>query len=457
MASNHRREPAQFKRLRSWLRIGLRGAIPAWVGLLLLVAGGVLAFRHALIAAVLAALIAGLIAWRPARLRDAMRRRIGALVSGKPDPGRPALGDNLNREFERLVRIWRLRFDRLTREASLRPRIMDALPDPVLLIDAERRVTRANNAAREFAGIELTGHDLAAGLRNPDLIEAVDRVLAGERGLSIELSSRVPVDRSFAVRIEPLGGDIPDAAIIAFHDLTALEKTDSIRADFVANVSHELKTPLASLIGYIETLQDSARDDAEARDKFLLIMQDQAGRMTRLIDDLLSLSRIEMAEHARPTDRVDLVSIIEAVMVGLAPKAKRHDVEVRLDLPEALPPIEGDRDQLSGVFENLIDNAIKYGRQGGIVSVGAGAGAGGTVEIRVEDDGPGIPAAHIPRLTERFYRVDADRSRETGGTGLGLAIVKHVVNRHRGRLKIESQPGKGAKFTVILPASGDGG
>lgn len=455
MASHDRSEQAHFRRLRYWFRIGLRNAVPAWITLFLLVAGGALGFGHALTAAVLAWLIATILAWRPARLRDALRRRIGALIAGEPDPGRPALGDDLNREFERLVRVWRLRSDRLTREASLRPRIMDALPDPVLLIDADRRVTRANRAARDFAGIELTGHDLASGLRNPDLIEAIDRVLAGEGGLSIEVSSRVPVERSFAVRIEPLGGDIPDAAIVAFHDLTALEKTDRIRADFVANVSHELKTPLASLTGYIETLQDSARDDAEARDKFLAIMQDQASRMTRLINDLLSLSRIEMAEHARPTDRVDLAPILEAATVGLAPHAKRHEVEVRLDLPESLPLIKGDRDQLSGVFENLIDNAIKYGRHGGTVSVGVSAGAGGTIEIRVQDDGPGIPAAHIPRLTERFYRVDADRSRESGGTGLGLAIVKHVVNRHRGRLQIESQPGYATKFTVILPVLSD--
>lgn len=428
--------------------------VPAWIALFLLVLGGTLAFRHALTAAVLAALVAGLMAWRPARLRDAMRRRIGALISGNPDPGRPLLSDNLNRDFERLIRLWRLRFDRMTKESALRPRIMDTLPDPVLLIDAERRVTRANRAARDFAGIDLTGHDLASGLRYPDLVEAVDRVLAGEQGLSIEVTSRVPVDRSFAVRIEPLGRDIADAAIIAFHDLTALEKTDRIRADFVANVSHELKTPLASLIGYIETLQGSARDDAEARDRFLAIMQDQAGRMTRLINDLLSLSRIEMAEHARPTDRLELTPIIEAVVTGLAPQAKRHEAEIRLDLPASLPMIEGDKDQLSGVFENLIDNAIKYGRPDGTVTVVARAGAAGTVEIQVLDDGPGIPPAHIPRLTERFYRVDADRSRESGGTGLGLAIVKHVVNRHRGRLRIESQPGRGTKFTVILPASG---
>lgn len=455
MATPHHKS-MRFKRLRSWLRIGLRGAVPAWICLLLLVVAGALAFRHALIAAVLATVIAAVIAWNPARLRDALRRRIGALITGQPDPGRPVQSDNLNRDFERLVRVWRLRFDRLSREAALRPRIMDALPDPVLLIDAERRITRANRAAREFAGIELTGHDLASGLRFPDLTEAVDKVLAGEDGQSIEISSRVPVERSFAVRVEPLGQDIPDAAIIAFHDLTALEKTDRIRADFVANVGHELKTPLASLIGYIETLRDSARDDVEARDKFLAIMQDQAGRMTRLINDLLSLSRIEMAEHARPTDRVELAPILEAVAAGLAPQAERRKVELRVDAPKSLPPVNGDRDQLSGLFENLIDNAIKYGREGGIVSVGASAD-GGTVEIRVEDDGPGIAAAHIPRLTERFYRVDADRSRESGGTGLGLAIVKHVINRHRGRLKIESRPGHGAKFTVVLPVSGESG
>lgn len=432
----------------------MRSATPAWVALFVLLLGGAVSFRHAVVAALLAAAVATIVAWHPARLRDALRRRIDALAAGDTDPGRPARSDGLNRAFERLVRVWRLRIDRLTRESSERPRIMDVMPDPVLLIDQDRMVTRANRAAREFAGIELAGHDLAVVLRRPELIEAADRVLAGEGGQSIEMSFPVPVERSFAVRVEPLGDDVPDAAVIAFHDLTQLEQTERMRADFVANVSHELRTPLASLIGYVETLRGPARDDPEAREKFLATMQEQADRMSRLVNDLLSLSRIEMDEHARPTEPVDIADVVRSVAASLAPQAEQRKVTVAVDLPENLPPVAGDGDQLAEVFENLIDNAIKYGRGGGTVTVGADPVNSGAVTIWVQDDGPGIPTVHIPRLTERFYRVDPDRSRATGGTGLGLAIVKHIVNRHRGRLSIESKRGKGSRFSVTIPVSG---
>lgn len=448
----HKRSLA-VRRPRNWLSIGLRSAAPAWVVLFVLLLGGAVSFRHAVVGALLAAAIAAIIAWRPARLRDALRRRIDALAAGEADPGRPTGSDGLNRAFERLVRVWRMRIDRLTRESSERPRIMDVMPDPVLLIDQDRMVTRANRAAREFAGIELAGHDLAVVLRRPELIEAADRVLAGEGGQSIEMSFPVPVERSFAVRVEPLGSDVPDAAVIAFHDLTPLEQTERMRADFVANVSHELRTPLASLIGYVETLRGPARDDPEAREKFLATMQEQADRMSRLVNDLLSLSHIEMDEHARPTEPVDIAEVVRSVAASLAPQAEQRKVTVTLDLPEAVPPVAGDADQLAEVFENLIDNAIKYGREGGTVTVGAEADRD-TVTLWVQDEGSGIPAQHIPRLTERFYRVDPDRSRATGGTGLGLAIVKHIVNRHRGRLAIESKRGKGSRFSITIPLSG---
>ncbi len=444
----------RFQRPRKWLRISLRSALPAWIVLALLVFGGSMALRHAVSFGLLATIVAGAIAWRPARLRDALRRRIDTLATDGDDPGRPTASDGLNRAFERLVRVWRQRIDRVTRESMERPRIMDAMPDPVLLIDSEGRITRANRAARDLAGIDLTGHDIALGLRNPVLVEAVDRVLAGAGGQSIEIGFPVPVERHFAVRVEPLGPELPDAALVAFHDLTALEKTERMRADFIANVSHELKTPLASLVGYIETLRGPAREDAEARERFLGIMQDQADRMTRLVNDLLSLSRIELEEHTRPRSPVALAGLVAAVADGLAPQAARRKIEITLDAPGDLPPVAGDPDQLSEVFENLIDNALKYGREGGHVTVSARREGTGAVAVTVADDGAGIEAIHIPRLTERFYRVDADRSRASGGTGLGLAIVKHIVNRHRGRLVLLSEPGKGSRFTVTLPLAG---
>lgn len=450
-ATSGARSLNRFQRPRKWIRISLRSAVPAWAVLALLVFAGSLPFRHAFLIGLLAAVLAGLLAWRPARLRDALRRRVDALATGATDPGRPVASDGLNRAFDRLVRAWRDRADRLAAEVSEQPRVIDILPDPMLLIAADGRITHANRSARELAGIDLKGYDLATGLRNPQLLDAVDAVLAGAEGRSIEVTFPVPVERHFAVRVEPLGEDLPDAAVAVFHDLTALEQTERMRADFVANVSHELKTPLASLLGYIETLQGPARDDAAAQIRFLSIMDEQARRMSRLVDDLLSLSRIEMDEHTRPTGSVTLEPLLQGVVSLLQPQAAKRKVKVALDIPGDLPPLTADCDQLAEVFENLIGNAIRYGREAGEVRVEARCEPAGHITVAVEDEGEGIPAKHIPRLTERFYRVDAARSRERGGTGLGLAIVKHIVNRHRGRLVIESEPGRGSRFSVVLP------
>lgn len=442
----------RFQRPRNWLGISLRSAVPAWFVLALLVFGGSLAFRHALLAGLGAFAVAGLLAWRPARLRDALRRRVDALASGDTDPGRPVAGDGLSRAFDRLVRVWREQAGRLAAEVSGQPRLIDMLPDPVLLIASDRRVIGANRSACELAGIDLKGHDLASGLRKPELLAAVDDVLAGAEGRSIEIAFPVPVERHFAVRVEPLGEDSPDAAVAVFHELTALEQTERMRTEFVANVSHELKTPLASLLGYIETLQGPAREDAEAQVRFLAIMDEQARRMARLVEDLLSLSRIEMVEHTRPTETVSVDGLLSEVARLLEPQAAKRKVIIALEVAGDLPPLTADREQLAEVFENLIGNAIRYGREGGGVCVTASPEPVGHITVAVTDEGDGIPAEHIPRLTERFYRVDPARSRERGGTGLGLAIVKHIVSRHHGRLAIESEPGRGSRFSVVLPA-----
>ncbi|MCA0304915.1 MAG: PAS domain-containing sensor histidine kinase, partial [Proteobacteria bacterium] len=226
-----------------------------------------------------------------------------------------------------------------------------------------------------------------------------------------------------------------------------------MRADFVANASHELKTPIAGLAGFIETLRGPARDDVAARDRFLAIMAEQAERMRRLVDDLLMLSRIEQHEHARPEGAVDLVPVLKSVLDLLQLKARDREVALQLRLAPGLPRALGDADELTIVFQNLVDNAIKYTRPGTAVKIAAGPAGEGRVAVAVADEGEGIAAAHLPRLTERFYRVDAARSRQLGGTGLGLAIVKHVVNRHRGRLDIQSSPGRGSTFTVLLPVA----
>jgi two-component system, OmpR family, phosphate regulon sensor histidine kinase PhoR len=240
--------------------------------------------------------------------------------------------------------------------------------------------------------------------------------------------------------------------------VTESKRSDQLRADFVANAGHELKTPLATLIGFIETLLGPARDDPAAHERFLGIMNEQARRMARLVDDLLSLSRIELNEHVAPTERVPLEPVIEEVARGLELPAAERGIRVISELPEDLPEVLGDEDELAQVFQNLLINAIKYGRpqtEVKVTGIVGGERAAPQVAIAVSDRGEGIAAEHLPRLTERFYRVDNARSRELGGTGLGLAIVKHIVNRHRGRLEIASTLGEGSTFTVWLRAAPD--
>jgi two-component system phosphate regulon sensor histidine kinase PhoR len=250
-------------------------------------------------------------------------------------------------------------------------------------------------------------------------------------------------------------GGTEKCMLMTFHDQTPLRRVEEMRADFVANASHELRTPLAALSGFIDTLQGPAKDDPKARDRFLTIMHAQATRMARLIDDLLSLSRVELSAHVRPDTSVDLIPIIRQVADGLEPLARERSVVVDTNLPETTVMIAGDREELLRLFENLIENALKYGASGGkvIVSLSSAATADGAPEIRVmvRDFGPGIAPEHLPRLTERFYRVDVGDSRSQGGTGLGLSLVKHILNRHRGRLLIESVPKNGATFTACLP------
>jgi two-component system, OmpR family, phosphate regulon sensor histidine kinase PhoR len=243
--------------------------------------------------------------------------------------------------------------------------------------------------------------------------------------------------------------------LMTFHDQTPLRRVEEMRADFVANASHELRTPLAALSGFIDTLQGPAKEDAKARERFLGIMHTQATRMARLIDDLLSLSRVELSAHVRPDTLVDIVPIIRQVADGLELLARERQVSIDTDLPDAPVVIAGDREELLRVFENLVENALKYGASGGkvVVSLISAVSGEGVPEFRaiVRDFGPGIAPEHLPRLTERFYRVDVGDSRAQGGTGLGLSLVKHIVNRHRGRLLIESVLKKGATFTACFP------
>jgi len=339
--------------------------------------------------------------------------------------------------------------------------LISGLPDPVIALDREGRVIAFNAGARTMAPALRRGEPASLALRIPEVVEAIRRVGAGAGPQHIEFSERVPVDRWYSAHLSPIQPEQaqPGAAagliLMSFQDLTPLRRVEEMRADFVANASHELRTPLASLSGFIETLQGPARDDTAARERFLAIMKTQAARMARLIDDLLSLSRVELNAHVQPQTPVELVSIVRQVADALQMLARDRNVTIAIAAsPEPLLVL-GDRDELTRVFENLVENALKYGAGGERVDLtlsraDTADGIGETIVV-VRDYGPGIAAEHLPRLTERFYRIDVGHSRAEGGTGLGLALVKHILNRHRGRLAIESTLGSGAVFTVRLP------
>ncbi len=335
--------------------------------------------------------------------------------------------------------------------------VADALPDPCFVLD-RRGVVRYANALAQAAFPIRPGDPLSFRLRAPELVAAFERVAAGGPAEHVTFTERVPTERWYDAwfsGIDPRVNGLPAFVVLLFHDLTEQRRLDRVRADFVANASHELRTPLASLSGFIETLQGPARDDPEARRRFLAIMHDQASRMSRLINDLLSLSRIEMKAHMRPEAPVDLAAVLSHVVDALEPLARENGVKIEKELAVEGVMVPGDRDELVQVFENLVENACKYGQSGGRVVVEARGPSGERNEgmVSVRDFGPGIPEEHLPRLTERFYRIDVAASRASRGTGLGLAIVKHILARHRGRLSIESRLGEGARFTVHLPAA----
>lgn len=325
------------------------------------------------------------------------------------------------------------------------------IPMPVVVIDEDGRIGAANGAALDMLGEGLVERLYLTAFRQPALAATIDAALVGKQvGVSRFVQAGGQV---FRVTVTP----VRQGAICAFEDISEQEQIGQMRRDFVANVSHELRTPLTALVGFIETLQGAARDDAVARTRFLGIMAREAGRMNRLVGDLLSLSRVEAQERVRPTVSVDLGRVLARVVSDLRPVSDAAQVVVEVAVvPDSL--VLGDADQLVQVLTNLVENAVKYGGNGKVVRAVLRAEARDPVlrspafRIDVSDQGEGIDAVHLPRLTERFYRVDTHRSREKGGTGLGLAIVKHIVSRHRGRLLIESERGVGSTFSVVLPA-----
>ncbi|OEJ66754.1 hypothetical protein BEN30_11565 [Magnetovibrio blakemorei] len=343
-------------------------------------------------------------------------------------------------------------------------RTLDALHSPVVVVGPRRNISHVNTEARELFGDKIVGRNLALFFREPIALDMLNEVLSEGGTRSLEVNLDVPIRRQYKLVISRLSLvplETPHA-VLEFQETTLMKRTESMRSEFVANVSHELRSPLATLIGFIETMQSGYSEtdpqDRNAHIRFLGIMEGEAQRMSRMIDDLLSLTNVELREHERPRGQVDLKGLLREVIDTLVARGRRADVEIVLSLPDVVPCVCGDRDQLIQVFHNLIVNAVKYGGNGGRVEVNVKATENGLpdgghgVQIGVRDFGDGIASEHIPRLTERFYRIDKGRSRDMGGTGLGLAIVKHIINRHRGRFHIESVLGEGSTFTVRLPA-----
>ncbi|MCW8916205.1 MAG: ATP-binding protein [Magnetovibrio sp.] len=345
-------------------------------------------------------------------------------------------------------------------DTTLASVILDALPDPVMLLDKHRRVVAANRAADELLGTGIHGRDICLVMRQPDLQDILKNTVSGlqPRG-EAEVEFEVPVRRFYQLQAMavPKGYALSVRAVVALHEVTALKNAETMRADFVSNASHELRSPLSSLSGFIETLQTTAQNDPEAQERFLTIMNGEASRMARLIDDLLSLSKIEVNEHIRPTDLVDISKVIEAVVVSVQIRAQKKEMSLEVSVPDNHIQVPGDEDQLREVFQNLVDNAVKYGAEKTAVTIQVkllntlqDTGEAG-IEVSVHNEGEGIAPEHISRLTERFYRIDKSRSRSMGGTGLGLAIVKHIINRHRGRMNVTSTVSEGATFSIQLP------
>jgi len=350
-------------------------------------------------------------------------------------------------------------FVRQSRLAESYEMILDAIPEPLLVLRRDRRVLHANRAIVDLLGHDPIDADLTAAIRHPEVIAATAAVLAGQvEARTIEFQRGGAIEQSLVARLVGLPNGRADgpAAVLVLHDLTLIRKAMEMRADFVANVSHELRTPLTAIVGMIETLRGPAKKDAEARERFLAMMEEQGSRMTRLVGDLLSLSQIQANEHTRPTESVRIQDILPTVARMLEPHAEKKKVAFAIEADSDLPAVLGDADQLQQAFQNLMHNAVKYGRDGSVIRVVARREGGDGIAVSVIDQGEGIPEQHLPRLTERFYRVDKARSRSLGGTGLGLAIVKHIVTRHQGRLAIESEIGVGSTFTVSLPVKREG-
>ena len=452
------------------LRLFARAArlsLPTVLTVLALALGGFLGAWPAAFGLLAGFAIASLLAHARERRLLLVERRLQGLMADAEDKGGgfellggdalPVMAEKVEQSLERM----RARQNELDRTLSA---LVDALPNPLLLVQANRTVERANPAANRLFERDGGGQPIESVLRDPGVLAAIDDVLAGSDEAEVSLQLAGPPARAFGGHIVPCRWHDLPAALVSLRELTEQVAIERMRSDFVANASHELRTPLTVIRGFVETLAGPAKDDPEAQARFLKTMAAETGRMSRLVDDLLSLSKIEQNEHLAPDDRIGLADVIGGVVDALKPYAGERRIALAVDVAGDPPPVLGDRDQLMQLFTNLIDNAIKYGGENGEVTIGvrfvekAPPGAGPltgrpTVEVVIADRGEGIPADYLPRLTERFFRVDPARSRRLGGTGLGLAIVKHILRRHRGHIVFESELGVGTTVTVHLVAA----
>jgi two-component system phosphate regulon sensor histidine kinase PhoR len=370
----------------------------------------------------------------------------------------------LSEALRRLQSSWDVKKKQMETIITEREILVDTLPDILIMVNDEKKIVRTNRAARAIFGQNLAGKLLKDVIPNSYLLDALNSVIQDLKGREIEFRIEEPVVRDFLAIIErfpvPTAGGI--STIITMNDITELKSVEQMRADFVANASHEIRTPLASIRGFIETLIGPAKDDEKAREEFLKIMLEQAERMQQLINDLLSLSKIEMNAHTIPTEPADIGMIVRKEADLLKRQAAEKNQRLVLNIHDNLPPVKGEANELAQVVYNLVTNAIKYGYADSDVTISIKLttelpqdlnmrNLNRVIVLSVKDQGDGIPKQHLPRLMERFYRVDSARTRQVGGTGLGLAIVKGIITRHRGAITIDSVVGEGTNFSVFLP------
>ncbi|MEM7041718.1 MAG: ATP-binding protein [Pseudomonadota bacterium] len=444
-----------------------RLSLPAVLAIVFLFVTGFLDLGPSLVGLVVGFAIASLLAFARERRLSVVERQLQGLMNrAESQTGGFELlgGDSLpvmTEKVEQSLQRMRGRQRELDRTLSA---LVDALPDPLLMVLEDRRIERANPAAKTLFERDNLAQPIETVIRDPGFLAAVDDVLDGSDEVEVKLELAGPPSRAFGGRIAPCRWYERPAALVSLRELTDQVAIERMRSDFVANASHELRTPLTVIRGFVETLAGPAKGDPDAQAQFLKTMGAEAERMSRLVDDLLSLSRIEQNEHVTPVDRVSVTDTIGAVTDALRPYAKERHVSLVVNKVDSPPDVLGDRDQLMQLFTNLIDNAIKYSGEDSEVTVnlrffdkappGAGPLTGRrTVEVAIKDQGEGIPAEFLPRLTERFFRVDPARSRRLGGTGLGLAIVKHILRRHRGHIAFESEVGVGTTVTIHLVAA----